>query len=259
MPDEAKTQQPKPPETVLTEKAPVENDSEKAPDPNAELAAKMDAFQKTWDTQIAELKQTVGRAQSVADKASQREPNADLQKQLTGTQEVLDTLVSSLDPDALPPEVRTRIVAARAALTQEASRQAMRTEIVEELREELKPAQAPNQAAPASSALEARLVQDIRAAGLNPDDPMFNWADYAQDLRKDSVVGAVDVALKVAAVITENASKEDDAARDKAKENASSAPAGGSVTPPSDDLSAVLNDPLLDLDAKKAALMAAIR
>lgn len=252
MPDEAQAQLPEP--------VADGGDKEQAPDPNAELTAKLDAFRATWDTQLTELKQNVGRIQSVADKASNREPDAALQAELTGTQALLDGLLEGLDPDALPVEVRTKLLTARAAVAAQAQRTEMKKELAAELREELAPAVAPvNPAANANTVLEQKLVETIKAAGLDPDDPKFNWQEYANLLRANPTTGAVEVTLAVASTIADNSVSAEDKARDDKKANASSAPAGGSAAPAADDLSAVLNDPNLDLDAKKDALMKAIR
>ncbi len=62
--------------------------------------------------QVDELRRTVGRAQSLAEKA-QADPTPDpaLQEQLGAVSTILDDLVTGLDPEAIPAELRARIMA----------------------------------------------------------------------------------------------------------------------------------------------------
>lgn len=229
---------------------------EKTPDPNVALQAQLDRF----GGQLTELKQTVGRAQSVADKAAQREPDAALQGQLKSVTDVLDELVAGIDAEALPADVRAKIASVRAAALAESSRQAIVQEVTATVRKELGADSTPTAGLDPSAlaTLEAKVNAQITASGLDPGDKMFDWAEYAKIVRDDPTGAELALTKSVSATIADSLRADPaDAAREKKKDESSSGPTGG-VTKGT-ELTDVLNDDSISLDDKRDALMRAIK
>lgn len=217
--------------------------------------------------QVSELSRTVGRAQSLAEKANATpDPDPALQEQLGSVSSILDALVDGLDPEAIPPELRARVGALRQTARAAADRRAIVAEVTEALKpEDTVVSTSQNDGAATSvqdqlNAFSTELESQIRAFDMDPNDELFDWAKMNQLLGKAG--GAAEVRKYVAAQIQEGLGSDGaDERRTRRAGDAGKAPVGGNGASGSGErtLSEVLNDGKLDLNQKVAAMKAAIR
>ena len=89
------------------------------------LRAELSALKTLSSEQLVDLRRSVGRAQSIADKldkAPQANPKAEatLRKEIGSIHDILGALADSTDTMALDPSVRSKILAAREASRRQA-------------------------------------------------------------------------------------------------------------------------------------------
>lgn len=156
----------------------VESQADDGPNELEALRAEVEALKQN-QTVVEDLKRSVGRIQSLAEKfsnASTDTQRAELQKQIDdrfrSIEGQLGDVVSGLDDTVLDPATRQRILNARTAAEQAAAVQ----RAVDEAIAKRSPQPAPQATQTQASPLEQELVSTIEAAGLDPDGPLFDWA-----------------------------------------------------------------------------------
>ena len=170
--------------TDATEVEVVDDAQADEPDEIAVLRAEIETLKQDKKV-IEDLRRSVGRVQSLADKfsaASNDTQRADIQRQINEKFATLDgqigEIVGALDETSIDPATRQRIIEA-----QRASREAARVQqAVDEAIAKRTPAPVPQQD---FSPLETELVSTIEAAGLDPDDDRFNWQEMSRLLAAD--------------------------------------------------------------------------
>lgn len=122
----------------------------------------------------------IGRLHSLIERADTgRGASETQQRQIAAQLEaVKSTLVAVLEDETMSPEIRARARAAAEKAEADADRASMRAEL-----EAVKGGgQRQTAPAPTGSDFEAGLVFGIEAAGLSPDDSIFNWQEATQIL-----------------------------------------------------------------------------
>ena len=159
--------------------------------------AKYDADLAAMQGTIAELKTTVGRAQSLARQVSQASNSADVMAQLREQNTVVaglfEALIDGIDPDSIDANLVAKIKQASAEIREAERRAQMMDEIREELgispsaardREELEDLQ--SQANAVASDIEDLIVD----ADLDPNDnELFPWAQWAEMFKSAAEAG----------------------------------------------------------------------
>jgi len=160
----------------------IDEVEDETPDPVA-------ALKQEYDSQLAELRRSVGRVQSLASQFNngkvQDNTDTELREQFAKTSEQLDLLVNGLE-DVIDPDTRARILLAR----QQARDAAERTSLKKELMEELAP---PPVVTPDARAVadryESELLAEIKGYGLDPDDEAFDWKQAGQLYSSGDIAG----------------------------------------------------------------------
>ena len=143
-----------------------------------QLQAKIDSLEATNTKTSRDLIAAVGRLQALQSKVEAGTGDSDtvtaLKTQMAAADEILNAL---LEDEAVDPKVKERAQGARTKAQSKTELDALRREI-----EELKKPRT-QQAAPdtdnAPSPFERGIVLAIQAAGLSPDDPIFDWKGEA--------------------------------------------------------------------------------
>lgn len=146
-------------------------EGEKQPEPDPVATLKQE-----YDAQIADLRRSVGRVQSLASKFEKDQENDktadELREQFKDTSEQLDLLVNGLDETMIDPDTRGRLVEARLRARAVAERDSLRKELLDELRPA--PQQQPDMAQLAVL-YERQLIGEIESYGMDPTDEVFDW------------------------------------------------------------------------------------
>ncbi len=149
----------------------------------ATLKAEVAALRNLNTSQSRDLIAAVGRLQSLADKVEQTPADdprvAGLTAQMEAANEMLDAL---LDDEAVDPKVKERAQRARSNVQAKTDRQEL-----EALKREVAAMKAPKStpapdAGLTKSSFEVGVETAILAAGLDPDDALFDWGGEATRL-----------------------------------------------------------------------------
>lgn len=203
------------------------------------------AFQTNLDNSLGELRRSVGRAQSVADKAANQEPNAALQANLAETNNILADLVNGMDSDLIPDELRTKVMTAQAKIAEES----LRDRITQEVMDQVKPAATSDQ--DAINVLATELTNRYERFGLNTSE--IDW-----DVLNKALPNGIEAVHAVADQMISNmliANKTDDerqSRKDDSGKSPNEAASGGS----GDSNIDIISDASNDLDKRRKALMA---
>lgn len=170
--------------------APVEGEADESDAPQAvtteELQTRVNALEaelRAANTKNSrDLIAAIGRVQSLQQKVDAGSPDAanvaSLRTQMTAVNEMLDAV---LDDETVDPKVKARATAARTKAQGVAEQEritAMQAEI-----DALKNPKAPSEPAEnAPTSFEAGVVTAIEAAGLDPDDELFDWKGEASTI-----------------------------------------------------------------------------
>ena len=153
-----------------------DTDESGTPDPFEARIAQLEQSNQQTQRQYQQFIAAVGRVQSLSDKLEkQNDPKVEekVRAALTEVYDVLGTVSDNLDPAILPDQARQRVSSAREAARRAAEKLEREREIEAAIaaRTPQPVPQTPNPAA----GLEAQLVATITSAGLDPDNPGFNW------------------------------------------------------------------------------------
>lgn len=170
-------------EEVLDTEEEVEAQDDNEPDELEVLRSKVAQLEENGKA-IEDLKRSVGRFQSIASKmesSNSEKQLADLRRQMDDQYSAIGTQLEALvqGSEDLDPAVKQRILEAQNQARQNAAVQ----KAVAEQMEKINPPQP--QGNPQVSNLERELENTITAAGLNPDDSMFDWAAMSTMLASD--------------------------------------------------------------------------
>ena len=206
------------------------------------------AFQTNLDNSLGELRRSVGRAQSVADKAANQEPNAALQANLAETNGILADLVNGMDSDLIPAELRTKVMTAQAKIAEEA----LRDRITQEVMDQVQPAATSDQ--DAINVLATELTSRYERFGLNTSE--INWDELNKVLPNGVEAGRAAADQMIADTLIAN--KTDDE-RQGRKDDSGKSPNEAAGTGGGNTNLAIMTTDSNELDKRHAALMALVR
>ena len=226
-----------------------DSDDDEGDDDSAPLTrAEAKALQKT----VRDLSTAVGRAQSLA-RAAQRDPDDDevvgeLRQQNSDMVRLLATVVEGIDPTAIDPNLRSRVIQAR----QELESAEQRRQELDELRAELGlTKQSAKQQAQMmdlqeqANELTEELEDQIVAAGLDPDDSaLFPWKEWAELFKAEGPRAVRRAAL--AAIRTGSAADASGARREQRRKAAGQTPRAAAAGRTKTDLDALTTGSLDD-------------
>ena len=163
-------------EEVDTDEVSAESE-EQAPD--TKIEERLAALEAAQRQSVLEIRSAIGRVQSLQaqlSKTNDSQVEAKLRQELNGVSELIGLVSESIDETILPKDVKRRVQDVQNAARVAAADAEINRRIAEATR--------PAQAAPQSDAdqLEAAVVSQIRAMGLNDQDPAFDWGKAASIL-----------------------------------------------------------------------------
>ena len=156
--------------------------AEEAPDPFEARIAQLEQYHTMTQQQVSQLTAAVGRAQSLADKFEKTgDPKVEdkVRAAMAEVYDVLGTVSENIDDAILPAAAKARVASAREAVRKVAEQAEIDRRIAEAVGAVAPPPVQPNANAEYARTVEAQVVSEITAKGLNPDDPAFNWQHAA--------------------------------------------------------------------------------
>lgn len=197
-----------------------------------DLKAELDDLRGQHTRSQRELISAIGRLQAMEARvknSGNAEDIATLRAGLKTANTLLDTL---LEDEALDPKVKDRAARARAQADAESSKaelEALRRQVAE-----LRTPPAPQSVAEnAPTPFEEGIVTAITAAGLDPDDPAFDWTGEASRILNSQGQRATVTYFqkKIAELVEAKGAANRREARRSAGRSQAGAPAGGAVDP----------------------------
>lgn len=158
---------------------PAEGSEGEAEDAASKIEERLVALEQAQQRSVQEIRSAVGRVQSIAaqlDKTNNPQVEAKLHAELAGVSELLGLVTDSIDESILPRDVKRRVSDAQAQVRAAANDAEINRRIAEATRQ---PVVAPDTSA---NDLEAAVVAQIQAMGLNDQDPAFDWTQAARIL-----------------------------------------------------------------------------
>lgn len=219
----------------------------------AALKTELASQKSVNETQIADLRRSIGRVQSIAEKFAKDGTDSTTAVQSAITQEfgdvrdLLDAIVNSADETVFDTSLKAKIADARALAAQKANIDSLRSDLDAKFEDLKSASQVPDEETrTAAQALEASVVSEITDYGLDHKD--FDWSEAATQF---SSGGEPAVRKYFREQITEKLAEDNaDARRQTKKESTEDSPAPSGPTMTDDDFLA--SD--ADLDAKVARL-----
>lgn len=166
-------------QTQETEGKQLEESTEESP--YTALEAKIAALELAQRQTVNELRTATGRVQSLASqlqKTNNPETEARLRTELSGVSDLLGLVTDSIDESILPRDVKRRVADAQASIRASAADAEINRRIAAGVASAL-PQQATNDYGLDTNRIEQAAVAQIRALGLNDQDPAFNWSQAA--------------------------------------------------------------------------------
>lgn len=192
MPDEKSTDE----ETLdekLDESLDDKTDDEKSTEESEDdkvvaLEKALDAQKSVNETQIADLRRSIGRVQSIVEKSTKDGTDSStalreaIQGEFGDVRDLLDAIVNSADETVFDPSLKAKIAEARALAAHKADVDSLRNDLDEKF-EALKAASQPTSETDRTVAqtLEASVVNEITDHGLDHND--FNWDEAATQFK----------------------------------------------------------------------------
>jgi uncharacterized coiled-coil protein SlyX len=201
--------------------------------------AALESLSEEQKATIADLRRTVGRAQSIAGRLDADKTNEELREELRNVNrraaDSMAAIVGGLDESLVDPKLREQV----AATQREVERAEERADLIKSLKEEgliQEPVEKTEleEAQEAANALGVELANQIKSFGLDPEDEAFDWKAMRDMLIAE---GTAAVRSKVTATIREQITAgATEQRRETRRSTASKTPKGANAAGDEDEL-----------------------